>query len=179
MKPYSLDGMMASRSAAMQAEGALAATQPNPSEKEIQRQHILIAELFRRLDTLALAIAEQKAPVVNVEAGTAPQVTVEAARIEIPAPIVNVSQPDFKMDSAVVNVAAPVVNVAAPNVTVNPPKVNVSSPSVSVAAPSVSVAAPNVSVNPNISIPYPKRLTFKHYYDSDDNVIETVVTAEE
>lgn len=178
MKSFNLDKVMAAGSAKAQAHEAMAATQPNPSEKELQRQHILIGELFRRLDALALAIAEQKPPVVNVEAGAAPQVTVEAAQVNVPATVVNVEQPDFKIEAPSINVAAPVVNVAAPDVTVNPPQVLVSAPSVTVAAPSVMVAAPNYTAG-DVNIPYPKRLSFRHVYDEDDNITETIVTATE
>lgn len=178
MKPLNLDGMIASKSAAMRAQDAMAATQPNPSEKELQRQHLLIGELFRRLDALAIALTQQKAPVVNVEAAAAPQVTVEAATVNVPPTVVNVEQPDFKIDAPNINVAAPNVTVEAPNVTVNPPQVHVSAPSVSVAAPSVTVQAPSYRGG-DVNVPYPKRLSFKHVYDENDNIIETLVTATE
>ena len=161
------------------AEALLADTQPDPSQREMQRQALLIGELFKRIDALAFAIERQKPPVVNVEAGAAPQVTVEAAQVMVPAPVVNVAQPEFKLENAVVNVAAPVVNVAAPDVTVNPPQVHVSAPNVTVAAPSVSVAAPNVTLTPTINTPYPRSLTFVHTYDREGLVIESTVTASE
>ena len=153
-------------------------TMPNPSEKELKRQHLLIGELFRRLDALAMVIGQQKPPVVNVEAAAAPQVTVEAAKVTVPAPVVNVAQPDFKMVAPNINVAAPNVNVAAPDVTVNPPQVHVSAPNVPVAAPAVTVAAANYTAG-DVNIPYPKRLSFQHFYDEDNNITETVVTATE
>lgn len=178
MKPNSIDGMMAQSLAAGRMNDALQPTRPDPSMRELQRQNTMILELFRRLDTLAAAIIQQKPPLVNVEAAAAPQVTVEAAKVTIPAPIVNVAQPDFKMENATVNVAAPVVNVAAPDVTVNPPQVHVSAPNVTVAAPAVTVAAANYTAG-DVNIPYPKRLSFQHFYDDDNNITETVVTATE
>ena len=160
-------------------EALFADTQPDPSKREMQRQALLISELFKRLDALAYAIEKQKPPVVNVEAGAAPQVTVAAAQVNIPAPVVNIAQPDFKMVGATVNVEAPTVNVAAPAVTVNPPQVHVSAPNVTVAAPSVSVASPNVTLTPTINTPYPRSLTFVHTYDREGLVIESTVTASE
>jgi phage baseplate assembly protein gpV len=159
-------------------EALFAATNPDPSRREMERQAMLIGELFKRIDALANAIIVQKPPQVMVDCPT-PQVTVAAAQVNIPAPIVNIAQPDFKMDCATVNVAPPTVNVAAPNVTVNPPQVTVSAPNVTVAAPSVNVAAPNVTMTPTINVPYPARLVFRHVWDSDGNVIESTVTASE
>jgi len=159
-------------------EALFADTQPDPSKREMQRQALLIGELFKRLDALAYAIEKQKPPVVNVETA-APVISVEAAQVNVPAPIVNIAQPDFKMVGATVNVEAPTVNVAAPAVTVNPPQVHVSAPSVTVAAPSVNVAAPNVTLTPTINTPYPRSLTFVHTYDREGLVIESTVTASE
>jgi phage baseplate assembly protein gpV len=160
-------------------EALFAPTQPDPSQREIARQGLLISELFKRIDALANAVLAQKPPEVTVQAGAAPQVTVEAAQVNVPAPVINVAQPDFKMDNAVVNVAAPVVNVAAPEVTVNPPQVHVSAPNVSVAAPSVTVQAPDISLTPSISIPYPRSLTFTHTLDHRGNVVSSTVVASE
>ena len=160
------------------AEALLADTQPDPSKREMQRQAMLISELFKRLDALAYAIEKQKPPVVNVEAAAAPQVTVAAAQVHIPAPVVNIAQPDFKMENATVNVAAPNVNVAAPAVTVNPPQVHVSAPNVTVAAPNVSVAAPNVTLTPMVESCQPCVWTFEHKYDNYKNLVQTVATPE-
>lgn len=149
---------------------AMAPTAPNPSEKEIARQHMLIVELFKRLDALSAAMVSIGAMPppnvvnnlpemsVNVEA---PAVTVAAPNVSVEAPTVNVAAPS-------VSVEAPNVNVAAPNVTVNPPQVHV-------AAPNVNVAAPNVTIPP-IVMTYPKRLAFSSVFDENDNLVESTVT---
>lgn len=158
------------------ARAALDAFAPDPSSREIQRQHMLIVELFRRIDALTAAITKQKPPEITVEA---PSVTVEAAQVNVPAPVINVEQPDFKIDAPNITVASPTVNVTAPAVTVNPPQVHVSAPSVSVTAPSVSVEAPTVTCNPVFNTPYPRTLTFSHELDHKGNVIKSTVTASE
>lgn len=154
---------------------ALAPTAPNPSSREMERQHILIIELFRRLDALTAAITKQKPPEVNVEGAV---VNVAAAEVNVPPTVVNVEQPDIKLVAPNITVESPTVNVAAPAVTVNPPQVHVSAPNVTVAAPSVNVAAPSVSIKPEIHVPYPTTLTFIHELDQKGNVIKSTVTAE-
>lgn len=157
--------------AAGQANGALnaamAPTLPNPSEKEIARQHMLIVELFKRIDALANAMERLGATPPPQVFNQLPEmnVTVEASKVEMPAPVVNVEQPDINVAAPNVTVAAPNVNVEAPNVTVNPPQVHVSAPNVNVAAPAVNVEQAAVTFNPSISVAQHTEWEFKHYYD--------------
>ena len=74
-------------------------------------------------------------PAVTVEAGSAPQVTVEAAQITVQpaAPAVNNFAPNVIVD--VPQPAAPIVNVEAPVVNIEPAVVNVAAPSVGVNVP--------------------------------------------
>lgn len=112
---------------------------------------------------------EQPAPVVNV---AAPVVNVEAARVEVPAtvvnveaaptpsvtveaPVVHVEPARIEIPAPVVNVEAPVVNVAAPTLEIPAPTVNVEAPVINIEqaapeipAPVVNVAAPVVNVEP-------------------------------
>ena len=142
-----------------------APTLPNPSQNEIARQHMLIAELFKRIDTLTSAMVKLGAMPVPGVVNNLPEmrVEVEGPEINIPAPIVNVEAPK-------VTVQAPNVTVEAPNVTVNP-NVNVAAPKVTVESPAVNVAAPTVIMSPV----YKWRLT--HTLDSKGNVIETLAEA--
>lgn len=64
---------------------ALAPTAPNPSSREMERQHILIIELFRRLDALTAAITKQKPPEVNVEGAVVNVAAAEATRCGSPS----------------------------------------------------------------------------------------------
>lgn len=175
-----LDAMLHEGARKSAAADALAPTAPSPSAKEIARQHMLIGELFKRIDALSEAMVRLGAmPPPNV-VNNLPEmrVTVEAPEVEVAAPNVTVEAPTVNVAAPTVNVEAPTVNVEAPNVTVNPPQVHVAAPSVTMDAPNINVASPNINI-PEIVIPYPKRLTFQHYYDANDNLVETTVTATE
>jgi hypothetical protein len=151
---------------------ALVPTLPNPSEKEIARQHMLIMELFKRIDGLSAALVKLGAmPPPNV-VNNLPEmsVTVEQPAITVEAPAVTVEAPTVNVAAPSVSVEAPNVNVAAPNVTVNPPQVHVSAPSVTMDAPQINVAGANVVMSPV----YKWRLS--HSY-TDGALTETVAEA--
>ncbi len=167
-----MNRMMARGAGEAALGAAMAPTAPNPSEKEIARQHMLIVELFKRLDALSAAMVSIGAmPPPNV-VNNLPEmsVTVEAPAVTVAAPNVSVEAPTVNVAAPNVSVEAPNVNVAAPNVTVNPPQVHVSAPNVSVESPSVNVGSPNVVMSPV----YKWRLS--HSY-TDGALTETVAEA--
>lgn len=162
-------------------KAAMGGSAPDPSKKELQRQGVLIGELFKRLDNLTRVLAAQPAPVVNV---APPEVSVAAPDVRVPdAPVVNVPQPkvDVSVEAPSVNVdvAAPSVSVEAPNVSVQPPSVSIEAPNVTVAAPNVAAPDINLDMQPTINVPFPKRLEFAHTYDNRGNPISTTVTSAE
>jgi HK97 family phage portal protein len=114
---------------------------------EAQVRALELAEQRRVHVRNELVMPEQPAPVVNVSPPEvrvdAPVVTVEPATVRAGDVIVHVPE----QPAPVVTVEPPVVNVAAPDVRVEPPVVNVAAPEVR-----VDVAAPNVQVDAPVTV---------------------------
>ena len=160
---------------ALDAKASLSAPQGTTAHRaEIEAQRVMVIELMRRVDALAVAItkiSQMPAPnVVNEIA--APVVIVAAAKVDVPATVVNVeagASPDVQVD-----VAAPVVNVSAPNVNVQPPQVHVSPANVTVESPQVAVSSP-VTVTPSVMFAAPRKWVLTHHYSVDSTRPHTTV----
>lgn len=113
------------RNALQVAQAAAAREFPQPPDLSP-----LIDGIVRAMQGLQLP-----APGVTVQAGAAPNVTVEAAQITVQpaAPAVNNFAPNVVVD--VQPADAPVINVEAPVVNIEPTQVNVAAPSVRVDVP--------------------------------------------
>lgn len=135
-----------------QEEASPRVSVPLPSEDEVDEDEVENGDRSVHVNV---------SPVIHMPERS---ITIEATRIEVPAPQVYMKSPSVHVDAPVINIAPPevrvepaVINIAPTEVVVNPPVVNVAAPEVRVHTPApvvnvtpqptpITVAAPSVTV---------------------------------